>query len=275
MNRHSARICSALACVAALFLASCINVEQDIWINEDGSGRVVVDMGISKQAEEMMQGFGEGLAEGLTEGLGGDAADAQPPGDLFDTEEMQLEIRKSEHVKSAKVTSKTDDKYTHIIYDIELKDITKLGEVQGLISEGGPMGGDSGPMSDGDFSLTKLPNGNYKLSAKMGEEPPAGEEAPNAMAIGMMKSMVGDAAFTISVHAKPVKHNGIVEDGAVVWTSPLADIMGGKILNIEAEFAPGGSAGGSSMALWITLAAIVAVAAVVFFLLQSQKPKLA
>jgi hypothetical protein len=90
-----------------------------------------------------------------------------------------------------------------------------------------------------------------------------------------MKGMLGDAAFTFRVHAKPVKHNGIVEDGAVVWTSSLVDIMGGKVLNIEAEFAPGGSAGGSSMALWITLAAIVSVAAVLFFLLQSQKPKLA
>lgn len=250
---------AALAALAAILLPSCINVEQDMWFDEDGGGRIVIDMGVSKQAMEMMQGLGEAT---------GEAASAE---ELFEVDKARAALKEDDNVKSAKVTTRESKRYTHVVYDVVVKDITKFSDTQDSIFSQGPMAG-GGPSPEGEFKVTRLDNGNYKLFAKLGGETP--EDA--GVGAAMMKEMLGDAGFTIRVHAKPVSddHGGKLEGGAVVWSMPLVDLAGGKALEIDAEFAPGGS-GGSSMALWVTLGTIVAVAAVVFFLLQSQKPKLA
>ena len=70
---------SLFASIGALLLTltGCIDVKQDIWINEDGSGKFVFDVGLSKQFKAMMdlqKGFGdlEGLeddGEGNDNGL--------------------------------------------------------------------------------------------------------------------------------------------------------------------------------------------------------------
>lgn len=222
MTRIVKRIVTLAASVLALALASCINVEQDIWINEDGSGRVKMDMGVSKQMMEMVKGLGEG-AEGA---------------DPFDTAEQKKKLEANPNVKSVKVETKEGEKFTHFIYDIELKDITKLDEVQDGLFEDGPVGG-GGEGPESDLKIVKLDNGNYHISAKLeGDTPPAGEGGPDEAALAMMKQMFGDSAFTIRVHGPPVKHNGKLEGDAASWSLPLVDLATGETLEVDAEVKP-------------------------------------
>ena len=60
-----------------LTLTGCIDIKQDVWINEDGSGKFVFDVGISKQMKAMMEGFG-GLEALGGEDVGEDADAACP-----------------------------------------------------------------------------------------------------------------------------------------------------------------------------------------------------
>jgi hypothetical protein len=215
------RLAILTAAVSGLFLVSCINLEQDVWINADGSGRVKVDMGISKQMLEMAKGLGE---EG-----------ADPFADIA-AQKKKLEA--NENVKSVKITSKDDEKYRHAIYDVELKDITKLNETMKDILKDSPAGGKDAP--DSELKIVKLDSGNYKVTAKV-EGPDTGDaegEGPEAAALAMMKQMFGDAAITIRVHGPPVKHNGKLVEDAAVWKMPIVDLISGGKLDVDAEVKP-------------------------------------
>lgn len=213
------RLATLSAAVAGLFLVSCINLEQDVWINADGSGRVKVDMGISKQMLEMAKGLGEQGA------------------DPFDTVAQKKKLEANENVKSVKITTKEDEKYRHAIYDVELKDITKMNETMKDILKDSPAGGDDAP--DSELKIVKLDSGNYKVTAKVeGPDAGEGEEGPEAAALAMMKQMFGDAGITIRVHGPPVKHNGKLVEDAAVWKMPIADLLGGKALDVDAEVKP-------------------------------------
>ena len=75
MKKFTAKFIYPIIATLLLTLTGCIDVKQDIWINEDGSGKFVFDVGISKQMKAMMEGFGAGL-----EGLGGDDPDVEIEG---------------------------------------------------------------------------------------------------------------------------------------------------------------------------------------------------
>lgn len=264
--------------LCALFAVGCIDVQQDIWINADGSGRAVVDIGISKQAESMMSG----AIEGITSELGGDGESSGNPFDM-DLEKEKAKIEADPRVTRADVKKTTDDKYTHFIYDMDVTDITQIDKILEDVMSDGPLsaGGDDSPAPEAEFKIEKLDNGNFQLTAKMeGEAPPeeAGEAGGAAMA-AMMAQMLGDAAFTFRVHAPAVSHDGKEVDEAIVWSIPLADLASGKSLSAAAEFKPGGSGGGAAgggiSPVWIALGAIILVGLILFFILQAQKPKLA
>ena len=43
-----------LTVTITLLMTGCIDLKQDIWINEDGSGKLVFDIGLTKQFKAMM-----------------------------------------------------------------------------------------------------------------------------------------------------------------------------------------------------------------------------
>jgi len=240
----------------ALVVTSCIDVKQDIWINEDGSGKLVFDVGLSKQFKAMMdlqKGFGD------IEGLGGleeendEGEDDEGPGpeDLEsipfaqDPEEVIKELKKSKHVTSAEFKEASDGKYERTIYTIELSDITKIKEVMESSSLGSgieELGGEEGLSENNDFSLTKTESGTFELKAIMeGNKEETTDPTEAAFAAAMMKEMFGDAGMTIRVHAPAVKHNGKEQGGAIVWTMLLAELASGKSLEAKGEFKGGES----------------------------------
>ena len=231
-----------------LLITGCIDVKQDIWINEDGSGKLVFDVGLSKQFKAMMdlqKGFGdlEGL-EGLEEeGAAPEKPEAIPFGQA--PEEVIKELKKIKHVTSAEFKESSDGKYERTIYTIELSDITKIKEVMKSSSLGSgieELGGEEGLSENNDFSLIKTESGTFELNAIMeGNKEENADPTEAAFAASMMKEMFGDAGMTIRVHAPAVSHNGKEKDGAIVWTMLLADLAGGKSLEAKGEFKGGES----------------------------------
>ena len=234
-----------------LLITGCIDVKQDIWINEDGSGKLVFDVGLSKQFKAMMdlqKGFGdleglEGLEEEGEEGAAPEKPEAIPFGQA--PEEVIKELKKIKHVTSAEFKESSDGKYERTIYTIELSDITKIKEVMKSSSLGSgieELGGEEGLSENNDFSLIKTESGTFELNAIMeGNKEEDTDPTEAAFAASMMKEMFGDAGMTIRVHAPAVSHNGKEKDGAIVWTMLLADLAGGKSLEAKGEFKGGES----------------------------------
>ena len=143
-----------------LVVTGCIDVKQDIWINQDGSGKLVFDVGLSKQFKAMMdleKGFG-----GLGELEGNDEEEVdEGPGDLEsvpfsqEPENVIKELKKSKHVTSAEFKEVSEGKYERTIYTIELSDITKITEVMKSSSLGqglGELGGEEGLSENNEFN---------------------------------------------------------------------------------------------------------------------------
>ena len=94
------RTLATLSAAGTLLLTSCIDVKQDIWINADGGGRLILDMGISKQALEMINSLSQ---------LGGEDAEEGNPL-TQDPEKTASDLKKSEYVTDVQWEEKEDEK---------------------------------------------------------------------------------------------------------------------------------------------------------------------
>ena len=264
------KILATLGTAGALLLTSCIDVKQDIWIHADGGGKLILDMGISKQALEMMENLSQ---------LGGEDAEEGNPL-TQDPAETAANLKKSEFVTDVQWQEKEDEKYKRQIYTVEISDITKVGEVleeNPLSSSLQELAGDSVPTSEDDeFSIEKTEAGTYKLSAVSKGQ---AEEEQDPIQALMMKQMFGDAKLTVRVHAPAISHNGEAqEDGSILWALPLADVSAG--FDFKGEFeapkpppVPGEESGsGSNMNLLLILAGVI-VLLIVVMATKAKKPK--
>jgi hypothetical protein len=226
MKSFTRRILTTLCSAIALLLTSCIDVKQDIWIHADGGGKLILDMGISKQALEMINNLSQ---------LGGeDAAEDNPL--TQSPEKTAANLKKSKFVTDVQWEEKEDEKYKRQIYTVEISDITKVGEVleeNPLSNSLQELAGDNVPTSEEDeFIIEKTENGTYKLRAiSKGQQ----EEEQDPIQALMMKQMFGDAKLTVHVHAKAISHNGKEqEDGSILWALPLGDTLAG--FSFQGEF---------------------------------------
>ena len=241
MKKLSTKIIYAFIGTLILSLSGCIDVKQDIWINKDGSGKFIFDVGISKQMKAMMEGFG-----GL-QGLGGEeesVGNEIPFSD--DPEKVVTELKENEFVKSAEFKEAKDAKYERTIYTIELSDITKIKDVMKSSSLGAAaeqLGGEGQLDESNDFEIKKTDKGTFEILATMkGNENEVPDDPQEAeFAATMMKQMFGDAAMTLRINSPAITHNGKEEEEAIVWTIPLADLATGGSLEAKGEFKPGGS----------------------------------
>ncbi len=235
-----------LAALVAVFFPACIKVEQDIWIHDDGSGRMLMKMGVSKAMLEMAASMGDGEENPL------------------DVKEIEEEMKNDPNVKSYTIREEEDDTHEYIIIDAQVKDVTKLEDPGAALGE--EMGGGGGGGDEPDMAITKTPDGNYKLSMPLADA--ADPEA--AAGAAMFAQMLEGSGITVRVHADPVSHNGEVVDGAVVWEYSMTDILTGKAKNIEGVFKPGAPAG---WLFWAVFGGVIAAAAAAFVVVRSQAPK--
>ena len=265
MKALTLRILTTLCSATALLLTSCIDVKQEIWFNAEGGGKLVLNMGISKQAMEMMENLSQ---------LGGeDAAEGNPLAQ--DPAKTAANLKKSEFDTDVQWEEKEDEKYKRQIYTIQISDITKVGEIleenplSGSLKE---LAGDSVPTSDEDeFSIEKTEAQTYKLSAvSKGQQ----EEQDPIQAL-MMKQMFGDAKLTVQVHAKAISHNGKEqEDGSILWALPLGDSLAGFSFKGEFEIPkpPEEAAGTTNKALLPIIVGVI-ILAILIMVTSAKKRK--
>jgi hypothetical protein len=226
MKSFLRRILTTLCTATALLLTSCIDVKQEIWFNADGGGKLILDMGISKQALEMMKNLSQ---------LGGENAEEDNPL-TQDPEKTAANLKKSEFVTDVQWEEKEDGKYKRQIYTVEISDITRVGEVleeNPLSNSLQELAGDNIATSEEDeFVIEKTEEGTYKLSAiSKGQA----EEEQDPIQALMMKQMFGDAKLTVQIHAPAISHNGKEqEDGSILWALPLGETLAG--FSFQGEF---------------------------------------
>ena len=100
MKAFTRRILTTFCSATALLLTSCIDVKQDIWIHADGGGKLILNMGISKQALEMINNLsqlgGEDAGEDMAaeEGAEAEAEEEEAEGYLcFDTKDYNEGVK--------------------------------------------------------------------------------------------------------------------------------------------------------------------------------------
>ena len=98
-----------------LTLTGCFDFLEEIWILPDGSGRVRIDIGLTSALFALP---GIGSKEKLMD-------------DVHENAKQAAEAARSDpDVKSVKVETKDEGGLFHLIYEIEVKDVTKLADVQ-------------------------------------------------------------------------------------------------------------------------------------------------
>ena len=255
-----------LIVVLTFLVTGCIDLKQDIWINEDGSGKFVFNVGLTKQFKAMMD-LGNGF-----ENLEIEGTESENPESIQlwkSPEKVIKRLKTSNYVTNADFKLSSDDKFERTIFSIELSDITKINEVMSSSSLSSMVGSLDGETSseNNELRITKTESGTFKLNAiiegdKEESIDPRGDE------FRMMQKMFKDSGMTLRVHAPAVSHNGKKKGGAIVWKNSLADLAAGNNLEAKGEFR-----GGKSFNNSVLIIGLLALGAIGIIVLLKKKNK--
>ena len=181
--------------LAVLFLTpGCFQVQQELWHNTDGSGKVAVNVAIS---ETFLQLAGGG----------------QPLPHIFQTWQELGEAADSNYANIVLNDSLLDKDHNYSV-EMDLKDFSRLGELR---------------RESLDFSVEKLENGNLRFSERLDFRLDASDpnqvETLNALLAGL-----GEDAYTVRLH---VPHAISADDranldpktGLVEWNLPVSSLI--------------------------------------------------
>jgi hypothetical protein len=239
-----------LSLLALLALGGCINLKQELWLNADGSGKMTVDMGVSKSFLEVLSNSG--------------TSDGRSP---FQALKDQYEGSADPLVKNLSPRQYTENEMEHYAVSFEVTDMRQYIEQQAARSQGGIA----------DLSLKKLENGNLEFAQVLD---PGGQAAGLA---GLDLSQVGtlfkDQYWIVVLHASGAVRvdptGSIQDDGATVeWKIPIAQLAASKTpIRLTAELKPQ-SAGlsGLDFSLVAVLAAAALVVGLIIFLRRPRRP---
>lgn len=220
-----------------IFLASCIEISEDITINGTGSGRFVFELGMDDGAVKLLS-FG------------------QDSGTFFDRTALEERLAKTDNVEKYEIREAVEGKVRKTIVDLTLKDMTQnIEDFTDLASDKVKDKLDVGDQpKDPPFTVTKLENGNFKFTQNIAGQ---GKMDINPLLSGMFSGK----NFRVKLSGKIVSANGsIAEDkGSVNWEIPMAQMLNGTsaIKALEAEIE--GARPGSAVAVLTTFVVIFGV----------------
>lgn len=209
----------AVALITVLALCcGCFEYSQEIWVNPDYSGRIVADFAISEQLLSMSA-------------LGG----GDPVGDVrAGYEKNKTELQSDPNVKSVSLTESNAESMHHFVFDVSLKDVTKLGRVgEAMEPNPGALGEDS-PRGRPAFELTRVKGGDVSFHMSlsgMARRPREDGDAFSGMGEAMGLSMLSGRYFTVTLHApKFTSANGELsaDKRTATWKISLAELLSGK-----------------------------------------------
>ena len=235
--------------LTALLLSGCFNMTQEYTFEKDGSGKAMMDVGMS---------------EGLI-------AMAQSSDDtMFDLAEIQIAWSDNPYASNIQVNEASmDDGYRHVTVSADVSDMAGFLQTW--------QQGDDGLMA---ITIETLDNGNVRYHQVIDlatNTSSSGNDEFGQMGAGMMADAMKDQFWTLRLHTpNMVDTNGEWDSKTktVEWRIPIARLMNDKV-EISAEFSLG-----SGLPTWLLIVTgiailflFIAASIVIVILLRHKGPK--
>ncbi len=224
----------AFICVALLSFSGCIEYLEEIWINDDGSGKLKIDLGVAESFVSLGKNFGmqDSMQDMTKQYL-----------------KRKEELEQNPNVKKADFKEFTENGLHHFVFEIEVKDIFKVGELTKKLEMSQlDSQGQQDTSGKSEIKIEKLPNGNIQfVQIFKGERKESTQTndssivANDSVSQAMATAMFGDKGVTIRIHAPQIiSSNGKLDEQmkSVEWKIGLAELAKGsfsKELKAEIE----------------------------------------
>ncbi|MFL5356594.1 hypothetical protein [Archangium sp.] len=216
-----ARLRWLLAYVALLSLTGCFDLLQELWILPDGSGRVVFDVGLPRSFLDLARAQGKDPLEQLR----------------VEARATEEDLKKDPDVTKFEFREYEEEGQQHLVYDLTVRDATRLGELQKRAMEHSSSMKKQGNV-DLAFHIEKhVGLGEYVFVQRLGEPegaagPAKGTRNPSQQAAQdfgtqMAKALLGNHYYTVRVHGQAIPEtNGTLNDkkDTVEWKYSLVDL---------------------------------------------------
>jgi len=231
-------------------------MSQEVWMNDDFSGRVRLDVGVSAALLALAEdGNNEALSEIRAE-----------------QEKTRTALEDHPNVSAARVEEFTDAGLHHFVIDADVLDVRAMDQSfstlfnpQGVVADGSE--GISAPLWN--FHVERAAGGAYAFVQVFDQKRPSSlpssgaaddefAQFGDAMSKAMLASMFGDRYVTVTLHAPRITSTtGSLDEAATTtqWKVALVDLLAGQSFHKElrAEFKSP-----VNWLLWTALLALIA-----------------
>lgn len=198
--------------------SGCFEFRQEFWINPDGSGRVLMDIGIQQVGNPGVVGQKDGSSKFEKQ-----------------MQEARERLSKDPNIKSVRMSQETREGMLHTVFDIECNDLTKLADSMRQTALAAAPEGKAGKSEDSVAPvIEKLPDGDYafRVSLDRGQKKrTASNPQTGRFAEQMVEKMFAGRFWTTVLHApKVVETNGQLNatSNLVEWKIPVAQLASDK-----------------------------------------------
>ncbi|NIR43211.1 MAG: hypothetical protein GWN99_04675 [Gemmatimonadetes bacterium] len=229
----------ALVLAFGIVCSACLELTQEIWVNDDGSGRVTYDIAVP---------------EGMLAMATADSEDDPLAEVRARWAELAEHPESVENLRSFSADEYVEEDFHHFVMDIEVDDVTLLpqtmDEVEELIAAEDEEGTEDADAlaQPADMRFERLADDRLLFVQSLRiDEPdstasvdPEMEEASRAF----LASMFAGKYYIVRLHAPAViSTNGTLDDetGSLEWKIPMADFYGDEVPDeLRAELQVGG-----------------------------------
>lgn len=201
-----------------LLMVGCFEMSEEIWFNDDGTGRFLIDISVS-----------EGLLAIASEGEGNNS--------IAEFEKIEEDLKNDPDVEDVLLKEFSEGGMRHFLYEIKVKDSKKIADIHQRSIKSSKAETDFEAM----FKLEDLGGDRIRFQQIFSQDATdkkdslsttdefarIGEELGAAMAAAMF----ADKYFVVTIHAPKIENaNGEIneEKNTVVWHISLAEMMAQK-----------------------------------------------
>lgn len=218
-----------LAALMLLTLTGCFDLLQEIWILPDGSARAVFDVALPKSLMGLARAGGKNPLDELR-------ADAQA---------TEAELKKDPDVTKFEFREYEDAGQQHLVYDLTVKDATRLGELQKRAMDRNTAAKQG--KANIAFRIERQGFGQYVFVQRMGEDSGAAgtaggtakpsEDVGEELGKGLAQALLGNHFYTVRVHGPLITEtNGTLAEkkDTAEWKFPIVDLSSTKPAELRA-----------------------------------------
>jgi hypothetical protein len=216
----------ALFLIAVVSLSGCFDFTQEIWVNQDGSGRLQYGIKLHKGLSAFSREFNL----------------KKDPCVLFFRDREDIE--KKPGVVSAKISNKTEKELTHCIMDIVVDDFSRLNELQDEVLRDNKTTRQKDDFNT-RFNLHNKENGLASFTQTLGSKDNATDSnedefdrEAHKFANMMFLSVLQGSFWSVKLNAPEITSaNGKISEDktSVVWNIQMSDILIKQDMQLELQ----------------------------------------